>query len=92
MKGEFPFILEEDEDMDDEEWLEHAKYEIVEFILRRFGVMSSRDISKILGWKTTEVNSVLKNLETWGRIRRTKLGRNLAWAHMEDHIHNPMFY
>jgi Mn-dependent DtxR family transcriptional regulator len=90
---EFPPYLEEEEDIvDEEEWLERAKYEIVEFILRRYGVLRAGDIAKILNWKTKEVNSVLRNLESWGRIRRTKLGRTLAWAHLEEHIPNPMYY
>jgi transcription initiation factor IIE alpha subunit len=90
---EFPPYLEEEEDFpDEEEWLEKAKYEVVEFILRRYGILRSRDIARILNWRTREVNSVLRNLESWGRIKRTKLGRTLAWAHMEDQLLNPMYY
>jgi DNA-binding MarR family transcriptional regulator len=90
---EFPMYLEEDEEIiEEEDWFEKAKYEIVEFILRRYGVLRARDIARILNWKTREVNSVLRNLESWGRIRRTRLGKTLAWAHMEEHIPNPMYY
>jgi DNA-binding MarR family transcriptional regulator len=90
---EFPMYLEEEEEIENEmEWLERAKYEVVEFILRRYGILRARDIAKILGWKTGEVNQVLRDLESWGRIRRTKLGRTLAWAHLEEHLQNPMFY
>jgi transcription initiation factor IIE alpha subunit len=90
---EFPPYLEEEEEIvDEEEWFERAKIEIVEFILRRYGVLRARDIARILKWKTQEVNSVLRNLESWGRIKRTKLGRTLAWAHMEERVPNPMYY
>jgi predicted transcriptional regulator len=91
--AELPMYLEEDEDFEDEEeWLEHAKHEIVDYILRRYGMLKVGDINKILGWKVKEVNYVLKNLESWGRISRTKMGKTQAWVHKEDHFHNKMYY
>ncbi len=90
---ELPMYLDEDEEVEDEmEFLEKARYEIIEYILRKYGILSSKDIAKIMNWKTKEVNLVLKDLESWGRIKRTKMGRIMAWAHIEEHIHNPMFY
>jgi len=89
---EFPHYLEE-EDLDDEgEWLEKARYEIVEFILRRYGVLRSRDIARILNWKVREVTGVLKTLESFGRVKRTRLGKTQAWCPMEERFQNLMYY
>jgi len=89
---EFPPYLEEEEFEDEGEWLEKARYEIVEYILRRYGVLRSRDIARILNWKVREVTGVLKALESWGRVKRTRLGRTQAWCPMEEHFQNLMYY
>ena len=83
---------EEEEELEEEDWLEQARYEIVEFILRRYGMLRSRDIARILNWKVREVNHVLKLLESWGRVRRTRLGKTLAWCHTEEFLQNHMYY
>ncbi|MFN4132948.1 MAG: hypothetical protein ACK4GQ_01055 [Candidatus Hadarchaeales archaeon] len=83
---------EEEEEEFEENWLENARAEVVEYILRKFGMLSARDIAKILNWKIKEVNFVLKQLESFGKIRKTKLGKTLAWSPIETHVHNPMYY
>ncbi|MEM1689236.1 MAG: hypothetical protein QXX33_04775 [Candidatus Hadarchaeales archaeon] len=89
---DFAYIDEEEEYEEDEDWMERARYEIVEFLLRRYGLLRSSDIAKILNWKVREVNSVLKDLESCGRVRKTKIGKSQMWCPIEDIIHNPMYY
>ncbi len=94
MVGIQPLGYEEDieMEMDGEEWLERARHEIVEFILRRYGVMRSRDIARVLNWRVREVNQVLKTLESWGKVKRTRIGRVQAWCPIEEFLTNCMYY
>ena len=87
---ELPAYLEEEEE--EEEWVQDIKHEVIEFILRRYGLLSARDIARALGWKVWEVNRVLRHLEHSGRVKRTKLGRNHVWTHTEEHQLNLMYY
>jgi len=89
---EFVYMEEEEDYEEDEDWMARARYEIVEFLLRRYGLLKSNDIARILNWKVREVNSVLKDLESCGRVRRTKIGKSSVWSSMEDFTHNPMYY
>jgi transcription initiation factor IIE alpha subunit len=93
MDIEPPIYDEEiEEEMEDEEWLERARHEIVEFILRRYGMMRSQDIARILNWRVREVNQVLRTLESWGKVKRTRVGRVQAWCPIEEFWHNHMYY
>ncbi|MEM3402714.1 MAG: hypothetical protein QXH08_05800 [Candidatus Hadarchaeales archaeon] len=60
--------------------------------MRKFGMLSARDIARILNWKIKDVNFVLKRLESFGKIKRMRLGKTLAWTHIDAHVHNPMYY
>lgn len=88
---EFPAYLEEEEE-EEADWTLKIKHEVIEFILRRYGLLRAPDIARALGWKVREVNQVLKNLESFGRVKRTKLGRTYVWKHIEEHRLNPMYY
>lgn len=55
-------------------------------------MLSAKDIARILNWKMKDVNFVLKQLESFGRVRKTKLGRTFAWTHIDASLHNPMYY
>jgi len=91
---EAPIYLEEDEEEHDEEedWSLEVKRSVVEFVLRRFGIMSSADIARALNWKVREVNQVLKYLECYGRVKHAKLGRNHIWTPVEESYLSPMYY
>ncbi len=88
---EFPPYLEEEEE-GEEDWASKIKHEVIEFILRRYSLLSAPDMARVLGWKVREVNRVLRNLENFGRVKRTKLGRTYVWTHIEEHRLNPMYY
>lgn len=89
---EFPAYLEEEDGEAEENWALKIKYEIIEFILHRYGLLSARDIARALEWKVREVNHVLRNLESSGRVKRTKLGRTNVWTHIDEHRPNLMYY
>ncbi len=86
--------LEEDEEEygDEKEWSAEIKRSVVEFVLRKFGILSSSDLSKALSWKVREVNQVLKYLESTGRVKHAKLGRNSVWSPAEERYLSPMYY
>lgn len=90
--NEFPVHLEEEAEEIEEAQPLRIKREVIEFILRRYGLLSARDISRALGWKVRDVNRVLKALESSGRVRRTKLGRSHVWTHIDEYLPNPMYY
>jgi uncharacterized membrane protein len=54
--------------------------------------MSANDIARALCWKVVEVNRVLRDLESAGRVKRTKLGRSNVWTHMEEYHQDKMYY
>ncbi|HID61116.1 MAG TPA: hypothetical protein EYP46_04575 [Hadesarchaea archaeon] len=88
---ELPVYLEEEEE-EEEDWETNLRYEVIEFILRRHGLLSAHDIARVLGWKVVQVNRVLKTLESAGRVKRTRLGRTNVWTHIEEHQRNLMYY
>lgn len=88
---EFPeFIEEEEEEVKD--WPRVVRLEIIEYILRRYGVLRAPDLAHILDWKVREVNRVLRQLESSGRVKRTKLGRSHVWSSIEEPHLTPMYY
>ncbi len=90
---EYPIYIEEDEDeMEGADWSLDVKRAVVEFVLRRFGLLSSADIARALSWKVSEVNKVLSKLEVSGQVKRAKLGRNYVWAPAEERHISPMYY
>lgn len=90
---EYPIYIEEDEDeMEGADWSLDVKRAVVEFVLRRFGLLSSADIARALSWKVSEVNKVLSKLEGSGQVKRAKLGRNYVWAPAEERHISPMYY
>ncbi len=86
----FPRYIEEEEE--EEDTATKIKHEVIEFILRRYSLLSAGDMARVLGWKVKEVNQVLKNLENFGRVKRTKIGRSYVWTHVEERHLNPMYY
>lgn len=82
----------EEEEEEDEDWALKIRHEIIEFVLRRFGLLSASDLSRALKWKVGEVNRTLRELESSGRVKRTKLGRTYVWTHIEEHHFNKMYY
>lgn len=87
----FPEFIEEEEE-EEEDWLRMVRLDVIEYILRRYGVLRAPDIARILEWKVSEVNRVLRQLEGSGRVKRTKLGRNYVWATIEEPSPTSMYY
>ena len=89
----YPAYQDGDEDeFDDDELSLEIKSCVVEFVLRRFGLFSATDIARALEWKVKEVNSVLKSLEGYGRVKRSKLGKQYVWTPVEERHQTPMHY
>jgi len=89
---EFPNFIEEEEEEETEDCLRMVRLEIIEYILRRYGVLRAPDLARILDWKVREVNRVLRQLEGFGRVKRTKLGRSYAWSSVEEPHLTSMYY
>ncbi|MEM2877970.1 MAG: hypothetical protein QXG10_00225 [Candidatus Hadarchaeales archaeon] len=87
-----PKMYFDEEEEEDEEWENRLRHEVIEFILRRYGIMSANDIARALGWKVVEVTRVLRSLETAGRVKKTKLGKASVWTHMEEYHQDKMYY
>lgn len=88
---EMPIYLE-DEEEEEEDWEQKIRHEVIEFVLRRFGLLSASDIARALNWKVGEINHALRELERSGRVRRTRLGRTYVWTHVEEYYSNKMYY
>jgi len=85
--------LEEEEEEEEEEfWPLTVRYEVIEYILRRYGCLRARDIARILGCGLRDVNRTLRQLERSGRVRRAKLGGAQVWSSAEEPHLVPMYY
>jgi uncharacterized protein with PIN domain len=84
--------LEEEEEEEEEDWTETVRLEVVEFVLRRYGTLRAQDLARVLNWRVKEVNQALHGLEHFGKVKRLKLGKTLAWATPEDRHQAPMYY
>jgi DNA-binding MarR family transcriptional regulator len=89
---EFPAWLEEEMEEEEMPWLLMIRLEIIEYILRRYGGLRAKDIARILGCKVYEVNRLLRQLESSGRVKRAKLGRNYVWSPIEEMPVGAMYY
>jgi len=87
---EFPEFIEEEEE--EESWPATIRLEIIEYILRRHGALRAPDLAHILDWKVREINRVLRQLESSGRAKRMKLGKNYVWSSIEEPHLTPMHY
>lgn len=76
---EFPEYEEEEEEEIEEFSPEVARHELIEYLLRRYGSLQAKDIARVLSCRVRVVQQSLKELESFGRVRRTKLGRSYIW-------------
>lgn len=86
---ELPVYLEEEEE--EEEWPLNIRYELIEYLLRRYGALQARDIARILGCRMYLVQQVLRQLEHSGRVKRAKIGRSYVYSPKEE-FHGFMYY
>jgi len=87
-----PQYMEEEEEEEEEYWPLNIRFELIEYILRRYGSLQAKDIAQILGCRTEEVRRILRELERSGRVRRAKLGKNYVWTPVEEPHLNFMYY
>ena len=83
---------EEEEEEEGEFSLLAIRYEVIEYILRRYGCMHAKEIARILGCGIRDVNRTLRALERSGRVRRAKLGGTQVWSSVEELQPAPMYY
>jgi uncharacterized membrane protein len=86
---EFPEF--EDEDVEEPVPM-NIRFEVIEYILRKYGGFRARDLASILGCKVKDVSDVLKQLEKEGKIKRAKLGHSCIWAPIEDRSNLSIYY
>jgi predicted ArsR family transcriptional regulator len=90
---ELPDCIDEEEEEEEEEfWPVTIRAELIEYVLRRYGSLKVRDLSRILGCKLKDVRQVLRQLERSGRVKKAKLGRNYIWASTEEFHCGFMYY
>ncbi len=89
---EFPEFIEEEEEEEEKDWPRMVRLDVIEYILRRYGILRAPDLAHVLDWKVREVNRVLHQLESSGRVKRTKLGRSYAWSSVEEPHLTSMYY
>jgi len=89
---EFPEFIEEEEEEEEKDWPRMVRLDVIEYILRRYGILRAPDLARVLDWKVREVNRVLHQLESSGRVKRTKLGRSYAWSSVEEPHLTSMYY
>ena len=85
-----PEYIEEEEEEEDF-WPLSIRYELIEYLLRRYGALQARDIARILGCKMHVVQQVLRQLERSGKVNRAKIGRNFVYSPKEE-SHGFMYY
>lgn len=76
---EFPEYEEEEEEEVEDFSPEAARYELIEYLLRRYGSLQAKDIARVLSCRVGVVQQSLRELERFGRVKRTKLGRSYIW-------------
>lgn len=86
------YIDEEEEEEEEEFWPITIRAELIEYVLRRYGSLKVRDLSRILGCKLQDVQQVLRKLEQSGRVKKAKLGRNYIWQSTEEFHCGLMYY
>jgi predicted ArsR family transcriptional regulator len=87
-----PFVEEEEEEGPEEKWPFTIRCEIIEYLLRRYGSLQAKDVARILGCKIELVRQTLRQLERFGRVRKTKLGRNYIWSSIEEERPGLMYF
>ncbi len=83
--------VEEEEEEEAEYWPLSIRYEVIEFILRKYGALQAKDIARILGCKMYLVQNVLKQLEHHGKVKRARIGKSYVYSPREEH-HGFMYY
>ena len=91
---EFPGYIEEEEAAD--EGMEgfsprSVRQELIEYLLRRYGSLQARDIARALGCQVKVVRQSLRQLEHFGRVKRTRLGRSYVWHPVKEQMTNFMY-
>jgi len=95
MEGTLEYIGEEEEEEEEPEeeyWPLAIRREVIEYILRRYGCLKARDIARIFGCGSGDIQRTLKQLERSGRIKKAKLGRSYVWSSMEEFHSDLMYY
>ena len=91
---EFPAYMEE-EDMGDDAMggfsPQKVRQELIEYLLRRYGSLQARDIARALGCQVKVVRQSLRQLEHFGRVKRTRLGRSYVWHPVKEQMTNFMY-
>ncbi len=88
---EFPTYIEEEEEEEEEYWPRSIRYEVIEFLLRKYGALQARDIARVLGCRMPLVQNVLRQLERHGKVTRAKVGKSYVYSSKEEH-HGFMYY
>ncbi len=77
------------EDVDDDDDMgdfspQKVRQELIEYLLRRYGSLQARDIARALGCQVKVVRQSLRQLEQFGKVKKTRLGKNYVWHPIQE--------
>jgi len=84
-----------DDDYDDDDMGDFSpqkvRQELIEYLLRRYGSLQARDIARALGCQVKVVRQSLRQLEQFGKVEKTRLGKNYVWHPIKEKTTNFMY-
>lgn len=71
---------------------EEVRRELILFMLRKYGSLQTKEISKVLGHDPRTIRRTLKKLEDSGKVEGDKLGRSYVWAPSDERKEGMMYF
>ncbi len=69
-----------------------VRRELILYMLRKYGNLQTKEISKVLGHEPRTIRRTLKKLEDSGKVVGDKLGRSYVWASTEEKKDEMMYF
>lgn len=63
---------------------EKVRKELIVYMLRNYGDLSAKDISKVLGQKPRTIRKDLNKLRDSGVVERERLGKEYIWSFTDE--------
>lgn len=69
-----------------------VRQDLIMYLLRKYGDLQTKEISKVLGHKPRTIRRALKKLEESGKVKGDKLGRSYIWSPSEEEIDRLIYF
>ena len=63
---------------------EKVRRELILYLLKEYGDLQTKDISKVLGYEERTIRRTLKELKEMGKVKGERLGKGHIWSSSED--------